>query len=92
MNPPASNIVSNTPPQTSDVLRRATKAPSPQSTTQPRVAANPPSIQHTQPTGNTNQQEVSTPKSAPSVHTIISQSHSVISDKPIMPPGLGIII
>ena len=62
----------------------AAKPPSSQPTAQPRVAAKPPSIQHTPSAGNTNQQELSTSRSTKDVQTSVPQTHSVLSDKPIM--------
>ena len=73
------------PPQITDILKTATKPPIPQSIVQPRVAVEPPSIQHTLPAGNTNQQTFSAPKPIPRVQTSIPQPYAVISDKPILP-------
>ena len=87
VNPTAPTIESSRPPHITDVLRIAAKPPSPQSTVQPRIATKPPSIQHTPSAGNTNQQELSTPRSTQDVQISIPQPHSVLSDKPIKSPG-----
>ena len=67
VNPTAPTIQSIRPPHTTDVLRIAANPPCPQSKVQPMVAAKPPRIEHTPPTGNTNQQELSTPRSTQDV-------------------------
>ena len=88
VNPTTPTIKSSRPPHTTEVLRIAAKPPSPQSTAQYREAAKPLSIQHTPPAGNTNQQELTTPRSTQDVQTSVPQPHSVLSDKPIMSPGV----
>ena len=89
VNPTTPTIESSRPPHTTDVLRIAAKPPSPQSTAQPRVAAKPPNIQHKPPVGNTNQQELSIPRSTQDGQISVPQPQSVLSGKSIMSPGPG---
>ena len=77
-------IESSRPPHTTDVLRIAAKAPSPQPSAQPRVSVKPPlaySIHH--------QQELSTPRTTQGVQISVPQPYPVLSDKPIMSKGSG---
>ena len=87
VNPTAPTIQSTRPPHTTDVLRIAAKPSCLQSTAQPRVAAKSPSIKHTSSAGNTNQQELSNPRSTQDVQISVLQQHSMLSDRPIMSPG-----
>ena len=89
VNPTVPTIESSRLPHTTYVLRIAAKPPSPQSTAQSRVAAKPPRIEYTPPAGNTNKQELSTPRSTQGMHMSVPQPHPVLNDKPIMSPGSG---
>ena len=75
-----------------DVLRIATKPPSPKSTAKPRVVVKPPSIQHTLPAVDFSQQVGTTPKPMLSVQTSVCKTQPMITDKPIVPKGPVIII
>ena len=90
-NPFAPNRERSRPPQTTMFLI-VTKPPSPQSTTKPRTAAKSPGIQHTLSAVYTNQQAVIIPKTIPDVQTSVPQPHPMVSDNPIVPLGLAIII